>query len=273
MKLPTTTTLEQLAFPFRDEDPRRMMPTEFIGAAVFSALNRSAKDPLHNSKLTEIVQMNGYRLLHKGRILTQAHADVWLSIIEFFRRNGTAPGGGLEFRSGELLRILGKQNNTKSRADLHEWITDMGTCAVQIFQPGQRRAFFGPLVFGDLPKVGDGTPYRVLLHPDVCKAFARGYTGIRWVNRKALGKNELALWLHHYVSAFTEPTALGELQQLSWQKSAKPKEFKHRLVVALKLMEELGIITAWAIDADRRLSVELPSARLTRRFDSGALPE
>lgn len=254
---------EQLTFPFAVEDPRRMMPTEFIGAAVFSALNRSAAPTMH-AKLTEVARMNGYRLVHKGRVLTQAHADVWLALIEIFRRNETSNGCAVEFRSSQLLQLLGKSSNSKSRADLLEWITDMATCAVQIWQPGQMRAFFGPLVFGEVPdKLGD-TPYRLMLHPDVCRAFARGYTGVRWVNRKALGKNELALWLHHYLSAFPAPVALAELQQLCWQTKSATRDFKHRLVVALTLMRELGIITGWQIDAQSRLSAELPRPQLPK---------
>jgi hypothetical protein len=251
------TAEHQLRFPFAVEDPRRMMPTEFIGAAVFSALNRSA-EPVMHSKLTEVARMNGYRLVHKGRVLTQAHADVWLAIIEVFRRSETGPGCGVEFRSRQLLQLLGKQSNSKSRADLLEWISDMGSCAIQIWRPQQRRAFFGPLVQGEIPDKGGDSPYRLMLHPDVCHAFARGYAGIRWVNRKALGKNELALWLHHYITAFPVPVAIAELQQLSWQTKAAPREFKHRLVVALKLMRELQIIASWSIDEEQRVHAHLP---------------
>lgn len=236
-----------------------MMPTDFIGAALFSALNRSAKEPLVYNKVTELGRLNGYRLTFKGRVLTQVHADVWSGVIELFRQHNVRSGCGIEFHSSELLGLLCKQNNAKARADLYEWITDMASCGVSIFQPDKQRAWFGPLLFGEMPKLDSGeTLYRLLLHPDLCELFRRGYTATLWTNRRALGKNELGLWLHQYLCAFPQPAHISVLQDLSWQKTCEPKRFKQRLVGALRTLQTLQLVADWEIDRENYLRVVMP---------------
>jgi hypothetical protein len=253
----------QLRFPFAADDPHRMMPTEFIGASLFTALNRSAK-PIVYTKMTELGRMNGYRIVYKGRVLTQAHADVWLAIIEIFRRQQqTTAGCSVEFRAGQLLRMLGKTPNADRRQSLFEWITDMVANLVHIHKPGGGPSYFGPMLVGKLDKLASGeVRYEVLLHPVLCEAFMRGYTGVRWVDRKALGKNELALWLHHYLTAFPRSMRVAEIQQLSGQSGQSDKSFRHRLRAALELLKEGDLVRAWKIDE---------SGLLRLRFDK-ALP-
>lgn len=250
----------QLRFPFAIAERRRMaMPIEFIGASLFSALNRSAP-PIHYGRMTELSRMNGYRLLYKGRVLTQAHADVWLAIIELFKRQQrTSAGTAIEFHASQILRVLSKSQNTKRRNELHEAITDMVACAVQISQPGVRKAWVGPMVVGEIERneVTGETRYRVMLHPVLCEAYNRGFTSFEWMERKSIGKNELALWLHQYLLAFREPVPVAELQQLSWQAGATRSAFRHRLRGAAEVLTEIGLIDKWAIDRDDRLHTKV----------------
>jgi hypothetical protein len=252
MEAPMINTLKtsQLRFPFAVDDQRRMMPTEFIGAALFSALNRSAK-PVMVAKMTEIGRMNGYHIVYKGRVLTQAHADVWLAIIEIFRRQRRVEAGcRVEFHAGQVLKMIGKTVSADRRHDLYEWITDMIACAVHIYKPGGGATYVGPMLFGKIDKLSTGeVRYEVLLHPVLCDAFARGYTGLNWVDRKAIGKNELALWLHQYLTAFPQPVNVGDIQQLSGQSSASAKEFRRRLTNAMDVLMELSIVRSWKVDA------------------------
>lgn len=253
----------QLEFPFSAEDPRRMMPIEFIGAALFSALNRSAP-PVVLTKMTELGRMNGYMLVFKGRVLTQAHADVWLAVIEIMRRqNKTRAGTSVAFHAGQVLRMLGKAANSDRRQELYEAITDMSSCTVHIYKPGSTQSYFGPMLFGKIDKlIGGEVRYEVMLHPVLCEAFIRGYVGINWLDRKAIGKNELALWLHQYLIAFPAKVSLAELQQLSAQSKSTPKEFRRRIRHAMELLSELRLIGAWKIDKDDIMSIRLPRPAL-----------
>jgi hypothetical protein len=235
------------------------MPIEFIGASLFSALNRSAK-PVHYGRMTELSRMNGYRVIYKGRVLTQAHADVWLAIIELFKRQQRMSAGtAIEFHASQVLRVLGKSPNANRRNELHESITDMVACAVQISQPGIGKAWVGPMVQGEVERneVTGETRYRVMLHPVLCEAYNRGFTSFEWMERKSIGKNELALWLHQYLLAFRDPVPVAELQQLSWQAAAKRTAFRHRLRAAADVLVEIGLIEKWAIDRDDRLHTKV----------------
>lgn len=250
--------IQQLQFPFAVTDRRRLMPTEFIGASLFSALNRSAK-PVVVTKMTELSRMNGYQLSYKGRVLTQAHADVWLAIIEIFKRHErTRAGMGVEFRASQILRLIGKTANMKARLAVYETITDMMACAVRIVQPGQVRAWTGPIVMGEIDKndLTGETSYRVILHPVLCEAYKRGFTSCEWLERKAIGKNELALWLHQYLLAFPQPLPIGELQLHCWQSTASRAAFRHRLRHAATVLHELGLISRWGVDREDRLVVQ-----------------
>jgi hypothetical protein len=288
----------QLIFPFAAEDERRMMPTDFIGAALFSALNRSAK-PIYINKLTEIARMHEYRLVYRGRVLTQAHADVWLAIVEIFRRRATAVNGTAEFKSGEMLRIIGREPNVRSRADLFGYINDMIVSQVHLYAPGgSTRVWLGGVLTGELDgelplvdiikrldaglSIGE-IRYKLMLHPQLRDAFARGYTGIDWAHRRAIGKNELALWMHHYLAAVREPTSVSELHHLSWQNHGErqdPKSvaksraaFRHRLKEALRTLRELKLLRQWKVDESDRLHVLMPSQlRLRAERMTRALP-
>lgn len=281
----------QLAFPFAVEDERRMMPTEFIGASLFSALNRSAK-PIYLNKLTEIARLNSYRLVYRGRVLTQAHADVWMAIIELFRQRGTALHGVAEFRAGEMLRILDREPHIRSRADLFEWINDMIACQVHLYEPGDStRVWLGGLLTGEMDggvplvdiirRINEGKPigeirYRLMLHPQMREAFVRGYTGLEWSQRRSIGKNELALWLHQYLTAYRAPVRIEDLQLLSWQGRAgnDPKNvagaasaaFRHRLRKAVRKLTQLKLIRKWKIDDHDRLCTLMPPQARTPRL-------
>jgi len=256
---------QQLGFPFAVIEQRRRMamPIEFIGASLFSALNRSAK-PVHHARMTEVSRMNGYRLFYKGRVLTQAHADVWLAIIELFKRQQrTNAGMAIEFHASQVLRVLGKVANAKRRHELHELITDMVACAVQISQPGVGKAWVGPMVFGEIEhnEITGETRYKVALHPVLCQAYQRGFTSFEWLERKAIGKNELALWLHQYLLAFRDPVPVAELHQHSWQARGDRRDdraaFRHRLRTAANALKELGLIERWMIDPEDRLHTKV----------------
>lgn len=272
----------QLVFPFAAEDDRRMMPTDFIGAALFSALNRSAK-PIYLNKLTELARVDGYRLVYRGRVLTQAHADVWLAIIELFRRRGTAVDGVAEFRAGEMIRILDREPSPESRIALYEWVSDMVGCNVHLYEPGTSQVWLGGLLAGSMsgPQLAmrDARPlldrvavgeiqYKLVLHPQLRDAFDRGYTGIDWAHRRSIGKSELALWLHHYLAAFPKPVAIDQLHALSWQRYGEPNDpklaaqarasFRYRLKKAIRKLTELKLIRRWKVDDNDRLCVVLP---------------
>jgi hypothetical protein len=253
----------QLGFAFAIAERRRMaMPLEFIGASLFSALNRAATAK-HYAKMTELLRMNGYRVLYKGRVLTQAHADVWLAIIELFKRQQrTTPHAAIEFHAGQVLRVLGKVANARRRHELNELITDMVACAVQIVQPGIGKTWVGPMVFGEIERneITGETRYRVVLHPVLCEAYDRGFTSFEWMERKSIGKNELALWLHQYLLAFPEPVPVTELQEHSWQTSAPARVFRHRLKHAAGLLQGLGLIERWGFDREGRFIVKRSAA-------------
>ncbi len=131
----------------------------------------------------------------------------------------------------------------------------MMSCMVHIVQPERTRAWVGPMLFGEIDKnEGTGeTRYKVMLHPTLCEAYDRGFTCFEWMERKSIGKNELALWLHQYLLAFPKPVPVAELQQHSWQASATRSSFRHRLRAAADLLAGLGLIDKWAIDRQDRL--------------------
>ena len=228
----------QLAFWPDDE---RAMPTQFLSCALFtSTALRGAKS---RSRFAELASINGYRIRAKGRVLTQAHADVWQGIMYLAR--GKSQGDTIRFSARFLLRLIGRKDGGSNHRWLYESITDLAACVVELSDTDNRRVFFGPLVEhgAAAEKVGD-SEYVIQVSRHLCKLFQDGsFATINWEQRKKLRGKAMALWLQHYFSHFTKPVHYSDLYKLSGSSSSL-KEFRRGLGNALPVLAQAGIHAA-----------------------------
>jgi hypothetical protein len=239
-------------------DQQRVMPKEFIAASVFSAMQ--SQDTPYAKKLTLIGEWNGYQLRYKGRRLTQVHADVWQGVMEIAGWHA-AEGSTVEFRSRQLLKLIGRGTDRVTRKQLHEWITDMAACLVEITMPGGRAGFFASVFPECAWKKNEATGqmhYSVKLNRALCEVFGRGYSAIDWDQRKLLRRNELALWLQQYVAAFPMPVALDHLRLLSGDRTERLRDFRRKVRFSMRALQTVGVVHRWQIDSTDRLMVALP---------------
>jgi putative NADH-flavin reductase len=84
--------------------------------------------------------------------------------------------------------------------------------------------------------------------------YSMGSTYIDWEQRKALGRNNLAKWLHgNYASnVIVLDYKVKTIHSLSGSGSPL-KEFRRMLKAALNQLIEVGAIRSWSIDADTDL--------------------
>jgi hypothetical protein len=256
-----TTTVESRPVQMPLWPPsERAMPNEFVAASVFSAMRTG--DATFAKKLTLIGEWEGYRLHYKGRRLTQVHADVWMGVMEIAKwRPGAAK---IVFSARQLLRIMGRDTGTAYREKIHEWITDMQTCLVQVTLPGGRKGY-GAAVFPEAAwqkRPDGGLEYSLVVKRMLCEVFERGYSLVNHEQRKALGRNELALWLQQYITAFPMAVPLERLQALSGAPpSQRMPDFRRKLLVALRALQSVGGVSNWTIAPaapSDRLIAELP---------------
>jgi hypothetical protein len=83
------------------------------------------------------------------------------------------------------------------------------------------------------------------------KLYASGHTSIDWEERKSLGQNNLAKWLHGFYSSHelqVYPYKVETLQRLCGSTSPR-REFRRLLKTAFLKLVDLGTLTSWEIDA------------------------
>jgi hypothetical protein len=247
----------------------RVMPVEFIAASVFTAM-QGQRTP-HFKKMTVIGEWNGYQLRYKGRRLTQVHADVWQGILEIAQWYGPQFERTIEFGARQLLRVIGRGTSKAARGQLHEWLTDMQACALEIIMPGGRAGFSAPIFLECSwirhPKTAE-LIYQLKPNPKLCNAFERGFSTIDWDRRARLRRNELACWLQQYLGAFPMPVPVEALHALSARASTL-KEFRRKLRDAMALICREKLVRDWRIDELDQLVIELPN-RLRSEGGSGA---
>jgi hypothetical protein len=93
--------------------------------------------------------------------------------------------------------------------------------------------------------------------------YATGHTTIDWAQRKSLGRNNVAKWLHGFYSSHEQPYAykVETLQRLCGS-TATLREFRRLLRESLERLVELGTITRWEIETSTDLvSVIKPKAK------------
>jgi hypothetical protein len=158
-------------------------------------------------------------------------------------------GTEVEFTAHSLLQELGRGTSGKEHEDLKEQLMRLIGGAVEITWTKEKRAFAGALVSSYFRDDETGR-YVVKFNKDMSKLYGEGYTGIDWSERQALGKNNLAKWLHgHYAShAKPFPYKVETIMELCGSTTKRLGDFRKLLRIALAQLVEVGAIKSWFID-------------------------
>ncbi|BFI94956.1 MAG: hypothetical protein RSP_04660 [Rhodanobacter sp.] len=236
------------------------LPIGFIRSALFGVGDRPV-DPILQ---LELASAKSVVIRYRGPALNQHHALLWQAILEAHReRCGNDPTQVLHISRPALLRAIGRNDvSTAARKQCNQWLDDLTRAWVSVETAKVR--YCGALLGGAL--LNKETSLLSISIPGLLDLFTNEVAHIDFRRKLALGRNQLALWLHDFISSQSNdptrmiPVPVTELRRLSGS-SLKLPQFRQRLKQAIELLKAgkngtLPLLIRATIDTGDRLVFE-----------------
>ena len=230
-------------------EPERGAPNSFLRTALFAAIQSKDRQFF---KGVEIAGSKDVSIKFTGEQLNQEDLSVWETLVHLAREH---PLGNLcQFTAHGLLKKLGLNTGGKEHKRLHQTITRMIACAVEIKHEG--KFYIGPLIekAGGVENVGrEGEPqcrYALRLNRDLINLYGETqWTAILWEQRLQLRRQPLAQALHGYYSSHRTPlpVKVETLRKFVGSTNEQKAGFKRHLKQALNELMEVGFLRSYEI--------------------------
>ena len=224
-------------------DPQRGVPNEFARSALFAATHGKSREYLRSHP---IFSQNGFTITYTGIRLTQAHLDVFESIMHLARE--MPEGNAVRFTAHSLLKLIGRGTGKSDHVRLLRTLEELTATAVKINREG-----YGTYCGSLLPEWSDrenNGKFSIRINRDLIKLFERGFTVIEWEQRKTLARKPLAQALHVWLCSHDKPypVTVQYLHDITGSKAKLLKHFRARLKAALDELKAIGVLADWRID-------------------------
>lgn len=226
-------------------DEVRGTPNAILRSALCSV--RSQREAY--TKRTLIAAIGDYEVRIKGIRPNQTVLDVWLELIHLAKEQPLE--NVVEFTAHSLLKKLERNTGKSQHEQLKEEISSLVAVYIEITSKTKAKSFFGNLVTSGEQDEKTGH-YRVQFNADFQKLFSDGYSCINMEQRRALGRNNLAKWLHGYYASHAEPYPLKveTIHTMCGSDTQEMFHFRAALKKALDALKKVGGIHAWKIDSN-----------------------
>jgi hypothetical protein len=109
--------------------------------------------------------------------------------------------------------------------------------------------------------------WEVILEEDLLKLYESGYTAIDWEQRMALGRNNLAKWLHGHYSSHAKPLPykVETIKEMCGSDIKELYKFRQLLKKAHDALKAVGAIESWEIDKNDLMQVTRTPSDSQRR--------
>lgn len=219
------------------------IPNLILRSSLFGIEQRGEKRAYH--KNVKMASVDGVNIVYTGETLYQSDLDVWEHCLRLARTGG---GFGREVRFGlkEFLRAIGRKTGGKDFDWLKASLSRLQGAIVKIEDAKTKRGYRGQLLQGW--KWSEDEDSHVLgINKDLASLYAVGWTEIDRDQRKALGRNEGAKWLHAYLSTnnHSHDYTIAKLMYLCGSKQRDVRKFLYKIKKPISLIEE---ITGWSLN-------------------------
>ena len=234
---------KQLSLPMWP-DTVRGVPNAFLRSALFHV---SPSRKMHQRR-TVIAAVDGYEVRFKGESFNQTDLDVWEMLLHLARLQPM--GGDVEFTAHSLLKDLGRGTGGKDHEQLKDELARLGSGWTEITDTKAKKTFAGNFI-SSFVRDDEIDRYVITFSPKMAQLYETGHTLIDWEQRLALGRNNLAKWLHGQYATHAKPFAykVETLRDMSGS-ATTVKDFKQKLKKALDALKAIGAILDWSIDGD-----------------------
>lgn len=212
------------------------------------------------AKRTLLTSVDGYEVRFKGETFNQTDLDVVSKLLDVAQPHPL--GKRVEFTAHALLKNLGRGTGGKDHEQLKEEITRLMGGVVQITDTQGQKTYMGTLVQD--AGIDDVTGrWEVTFNNRMLKLYEDGHTLVDQDQRHALGRNNLAKWLHGQYASHAKPFPykVATLMELCGSTTKRLVDFRVSLRAALAQLVKVGAIKSWTIDpkTDLVAVVNIPS--------------
>jgi len=225
----------------------RAVPNAVLRGALFSV----AQEREAFKTATLIATVEGVEIRFQGTRPNQTDLDVWEMLLHLARLQPLS--SEVRFTAHAMLKALGRGTSGKHHEELKQQIRNLAAGLAEITWTKERKTFGGTLISNFFRDEETGL-YIVKFNQDFGKLYATGHTSIDWEERKSLGQNNLAKWLHGFYSSHEQPYPykVETLQRLCGSATER-RGFRRILKEALPKLVDLGTIDSWEIDPETDL--------------------
>jgi TrfA protein len=215
-------------------------------------------------KRTIIATLDDYEIRYLGILLNQTDLDVWEMLLHIARLQPL--GTKLEITAYSLLKALGRGTGKTQHEQLKEELARLGAGFVEITSKKLKKTFASNLISSF--KQDEETGHLLITFNNEMKTlYESDYTMIDWDQRMALGRNNLAKWLHGHYSTHAKPYPykVETLRELCRSSITRLGDFRKQLRAALDALKEVGAIDSWEIDINDLVHVTRTPSNSQRR--------
>lgn len=221
----------------------RGVPNAVLRGALFRVSNVRE----YHKERVLIASTSEHEIRYKGETLNQTDLDLWETLLHLARLQPL--GTQVEFTAHALLKELGRSTGKSQHEQFKDEVARLASGLVEITWVKEKKTFGGTLVSSYFRDEETGR-YVIKFNTDMHNLYGMGSTYIDWEQRKALGRNNLAKWLHgNYASNATILDYKVETIRSLSGSGSPLKEFRRMLKTALDQLIEIGAIKSWSIDA------------------------
>lgn len=252
----------QLSLPLWPESVRAI-PNAVLRGALFSVSQR--RPIAHERQL--IATAEGVEIRFTGKRWNQVDLDLLEMLLHLARLQPL--GDKVEFSSNAILKELGRGIAGKDHEELRNGIARLtsGVLDVTWTTGKHKNQTVGGTLITTYARDDETGRNVVIFNKRVLELYEGGYSHVRWEERKALGNNSLAKWLHGFYSSHAQPYPykVDSIRTLCGSTVKRLAEFRRMLQMALRHLMEIGAILEWSIDSNDLVHVKRIPTRSQQR--------
>ena len=225
------------------EETARRAPNLILRNSLFGI----AQERQFFGEMKLLVSLDGHTV-KSNQTLNQYDLDTLEMLLHIQREHPV--GKRVNFTAYAFLKALGRGVSGEDYEDLHKDLTRLATATVEIRWENERRSYVGSLVAG-IARDEDSEAYSLLFNEDLIRLYDAGSTQFSWEQRRKLGKNNLAKYMHVFYASHEAPYPMRvqTLHELSGS-TAPIREFRRMLKTALAKLQKIGFLKSWEVNAD-----------------------
>lgn len=224
-------------------DQVRGVPNAALRGSLFSI----AQERTIAKKRELLSAVGGIEIRFKGEKFNQTDLDVLEMLLHYGRKKPLE--SCVEFTGNQLLNDLERGVGGQDHEQLKEEIARLMGGVVEITWKKEKKTFSGTLV-KNVYRDEETQQYVVIFDEKMLSLYEDGYTYVDWQQRRALGKNNLAKWLHGFYASHADPFPYKVLtiKTLCGSTTKRLGDFRKALRNALDELKKIGAIRDWQID-------------------------